>query len=76
MLADLTVVRLDRFHLQPAAPETIVTNLVHAARGSDVDLVMVDGRVIVEGGTVRTVDATAIRARTAKIGARLLAATR
>jgi len=75
MLADLTVVRLDRFHLQPAAPETIVTNLVHAARGSDVDLVMVDGRVIVEGGTVRTVDATAIRARTAKIGARLLAAT-
>ncbi|HEY7675491.1 MAG TPA: amidohydrolase [Candidatus Methylomirabilis sp.] len=73
-LADLVLVRLDRFHLQPALPETIVTNLVHAARGSDVDLVMVDGRVIVEGGAVRTVDAAAVRARAAALGASLLRA--
>jgi 5-methylthioadenosine/S-adenosylhomocysteine deaminase len=31
-------------------PETLVTNLVHAARGSDVSLVMVDGRIVVEDG--------------------------
>lgn len=72
MLADLTLVRLDRFHLQPATPETIVTNLVHAARGSDVDLVMVDGRVVVEGGAVRTVDAATVRSRAAAIGHSLL----
>jgi 5-methylthioadenosine/S-adenosylhomocysteine deaminase len=72
-LADLTLVRCDRFHLQPAAPETIVTNLVHAARGSDVDVAIVDGRVIVEGGTVRTVDAGAVRARAGAIGASLIA---
>jgi len=74
MRADLTMVRLDRFHLQPASPDTIVTNLVHAARGSDVDLVMVDGKIVVENGIVQTVDADTIRARAASIGAALLEA--
>ena len=74
MRADLTMVRLDRFHLQPASPDTIVTNLVHAARGSDVDLVMVDGKIVVESGIVQTVDADAIRARAAVIGTALLEA--
>jgi cytosine/adenosine deaminase-related metal-dependent hydrolase len=36
-LADLTLVDLRRFHLQPATPEAVETNLVHAARGSDVE---------------------------------------
>lgn len=73
MLADLTLVRLDRFHLQPAAPGTIVTNLVHAARGADVDVVIVDGRVVVEGGSLRTVDGAVVRRRAAAAGADLLA---
>lgn len=72
LLADLTLVRLDRFHLQPATAGTIVTNLVHAARGSDVDLVMVDGRIVVEAGRVQTVDAEAIRRRADQIGRSLL----
>lgn len=71
-LADLALVRLDRLHLQPATPETIVTNLVHAARGPDVDLVMVHGQVLVESGIIQTVDAEAIRARAAAIGTSLL----
>jgi 5-methylthioadenosine/S-adenosylhomocysteine deaminase len=70
--ADLTLVRLDRFHLQPATPETILTNLVHAARASDVDTVLVDGRIVVERGAVRSVDAEAIRRRAAEIGRSLL----
>jgi 5-methylthioadenosine/S-adenosylhomocysteine deaminase len=74
-LADLTILRLDRFHLQPATPETIATNLVHAARGSDVDMVVVDGRVVVEGGAVRTVDADGIRREAAEVARALLAAT-
>jgi len=48
--ADLALVRLDGFHVQPSVPDTIVTNLVHAARGSDVSMVMVDGRIIVQDG--------------------------
>lgn len=70
--ADLALVRLDRFHLQPATPETIVTNLVHAARASDVEMVLVDGRIVVEGGAVRSVDAEAIRRRAAEAGRSLL----
>jgi 5-methylthioadenosine/S-adenosylhomocysteine deaminase len=48
--ADLVLVRLDGMHVQPSVPETLVTNLVHAARGSDVKLVMVDGRIVVDDG--------------------------
>ena len=44
------LVRLDGLHLQPCVPDTLVTNLVHAARGSDVALVMVGGRIVVEDG--------------------------
>jgi 5-methylthioadenosine/S-adenosylhomocysteine deaminase len=71
-LADLVLVRLDRFHVQPAAPETIVTNLVHAARGPDVDLVRVDANIVVECGAVQTVDVPAVRARAAAFGRALL----
>jgi len=48
--ADLALVRLDGFHVQPCVPDTVVTNLVHAARGSDVSMVMVDGQIIVRDG--------------------------
>jgi len=48
--ADLTLLRGDRVHLQPVLPQTVVTNLVHAARGGDVDTVLVDGKIVVEGG--------------------------
>lgn len=72
MLADLTLVNLDRFHLQPATPDTIITNLVHAARGSDVDTVIVGGRIVVEDGSVQNVDQEAVRANAAKVGRQLL----
>ena len=72
MLADLTLVRLDRFHLQPAVPETIVTNLVHAAHGSDVRWVMVNGKVVVANGIVQTIDQTRLRERVSEIGRSLL----
>lgn len=55
-LADLTLIAADRFHLQPATPQTAVTNIVHAARGSDVDTVIVGGRITVERGRLATLD--------------------
>jgi 5-methylthioadenosine/S-adenosylhomocysteine deaminase len=71
-LADLTLVATDRFHLQPAVPDTIITNLVHAARGSDVDTVIVDGRVVVERGRLATLDQDELLARHAATGRALL----
>lgn len=71
-LADLTLVATDRFHLQPAVPDTIVTNLVHAARGADVDTVIVDGRVVVERGRLVMLDQDALLARHAVTGRGLL----
>ncbi len=70
--ADLTLVRLDRLHLQPAEPDTIVTNLVHAARGSDVDMVMVGGRLLVEDGALTSADHAEILTQASAIGRALL----
>jgi 5-methylthioadenosine/S-adenosylhomocysteine deaminase len=55
-LADLTLVDLRRFHLQPATPGTVLTNLVHAARGSDVHTVVVGGEIAVAGGRLARID--------------------
>jgi 5-methylthioadenosine/S-adenosylhomocysteine deaminase len=71
-IADLIIVRLDRLHLQPAEPETIVTNLVHSARGSDVDVVIVDGRIVVEDGRLTVMDHAEILAQATSIGRALL----
>lgn len=53
-LADLVVVDQRRPHLVPV--RNPVSNLVYAASGSDVDMVVVDGKVVIEGGEVKTVD--------------------
>ena len=74
--ADLTLVSVDHFHLQPAVPETIVTNLVHAARGSDVDTVIVDGEVVVERGRLTRCDQAVILDELKRIGRKLLAPDR
>ena len=55
--ADLITIRLDNItepYLDPESP--IVDALVYKAKGSDVDTVMIDGRVMVEGGRVISVN--------------------
>lgn len=71
-LADITLVDLRRFHLQPATPATIVTNLVHSARGSDVHTVIVGGEIVVEGGRLVRIDERATLAAMRDIAAGLL----
>ena len=71
-LADLTLVAADRFHLQPAVPQTVVTNLVHAARGADVDTVIVDGKLIVEHGRLLSLDQGELLALASATGRALL----
>jgi 5-methylthioadenosine/S-adenosylhomocysteine deaminase len=46
--ADLILVNLDGLHLRPI--NDIVNNLVYAGQGSDVETVLVDGRIVVENG--------------------------
>jgi 5-methylthioadenosine/S-adenosylhomocysteine deaminase len=68
LAADLVMVRLDGFHLQPAAPETIRTNLVHAARGSDVTMTMVDGRILVRDGRLTALPQDQLRDQARAVG--------
>ncbi|MGB9840173.1 hypothetical protein [Thermovenabulum sp.] len=50
----------------------VVPNLVYSARGSEVEMVIVDGKVILEGGKLLTLDEQEIT-KNAKESARLLA---
>ena len=53
-LADIAVVGVNRPHLQPLSDP--IATLVYAARGSDVDMTIVNGRVIYEDGKCSLVD--------------------
>jgi len=64
--ADVVTVDLRRLHLTPVlhGPDfNVAAHLVFSAGGADVDSVWVDGRRLVVGGEVRSVDAEAIRTR-------------
>jgi len=52
--ADLVFIDLKKPHLTPF--RSIVSNIVYSAMGSDVDTVMVDGRVLLRHGNVLTLD--------------------
>jgi cytosine/adenosine deaminase-related metal-dependent hydrolase len=52
--ADLIVIDMDKPHLTPA-PDP-VSSIVYAAHGSDVDTVMIDGRMVMRGRKVLTLD--------------------
>jgi len=52
--ADFAVVDLDRPHTAPAFNP--VSSLVYAATGGDVDTVVVDGRIVVSGGKLLTMN--------------------
>jgi 5-methylthioadenosine/S-adenosylhomocysteine deaminase len=58
--ADVVLVDLDRAHTSPLID--IVSNLVYAAKSSDVHTVLVDGRVIVRDRVVLTMDEAAVLA--------------
>ena len=58
--ADFIAVRTDTPRMTPLFGDgpwfNLQHNLVHAVRGGDVDLVVIDGRVVVECGELRTAD--------------------
>ncbi|MFB6095729.1 MAG: amidohydrolase [Halodesulfurarchaeum sp.] len=68
--ADLVVVDFQRPGLTPV--HDVVSNLVYAAKGSDVRHTLVDGQVLMRDGSLTTLDEEAVRRRAAD-RARLLA---
>ncbi len=54
MKADITIINLNRPHLRPHTKD--VALLVYSASGSDVDTVLVNGRVLLEKGALKTID--------------------
>jgi len=57
-LADLILVRLDGAHVQPV--HDVGAALVYAARASDVDTTIVDGRLLMRGRRLLTLDKASI----------------
>jgi 5-methylthioadenosine/S-adenosylhomocysteine deaminase len=68
--ADVVLFDLDRPHMYPR--HDLVANLVHAARGSDVTHVIVDGRLIYRQGELLTLDEERIRAEAERHARRMV----
>ena len=59
--ADIIAVRTDTPRMTPLVGGDYFNlhhNLVHSVRGSDVDMTMVDGAIVVDGGKLMTADLT------------------
>lgn len=69
--ADIVLVDFGKAHLTPV--HDFYANMVYSARGSDVDTVIVDGRVLMEGGVVMTLDEEEVRLRAGECALDLLA---
>jgi 5-methylthioadenosine/S-adenosylhomocysteine deaminase len=67
--ADLAVVRLDALHAEPGGDA--VARLVYACTPADVTHVLVDGRLLVDGGALRTLDLDDVRDAARREGARI-----
>lgn len=71
-LADLIVVDLQKPHLQPI--HDVVSNLVYCGKAADVDTVVVDGRIVVEGRRIEGLDFPDLYARVAEAVRRITTA--
>ncbi|MGI6361891.1 MAG: amidohydrolase [Bacillota bacterium] len=70
MLADLILIDLDGPHLQP--PTDPVSNLVYAASGSDVNSVIINGKLVMKKRELLTVDEEKIKFAANQVAKRLL----
>jgi len=69
--ADIVLIDLSKPHLKPL--HNVYAALVYSARGSDVDTVIVDGKIVMENRIVKTLDEEAVIKRAEKHAADLLA---
>jgi len=71
--ADVIVIRRDGLHTQPQVGDDPIAQLVYEHRASDVDSVIIDGKVLVRGGEYTEFDPTEIRARASESAEHVLA---
>jgi cytosine/adenosine deaminase-related metal-dependent hydrolase len=71
--ADLIVLRTDGAHWTPML--SIVSNVVYSASGSDVDTVMIDGQIVMEGRRMLTLEEDEVLAEARERSAALVAST-
>ena len=69
--ADLAVLDLRRPHATPFSRDNLIRHLVYACRGSDVRTVVVGGKVVVDGGSMKTVDESVVLDRVQEIAREL-----
>lgn len=69
--ADIILIDPSKPHLKP--PHNIYANIVYSAHGSDVDTVVVDGKIVMENRQVKTLDEQAVMERAEKTALDLLA---
>ncbi len=68
--ADIVLLRLDGAHMCPS--HDYLANLVYAAQASDVDTVIVNGKIIMENKIITTLDETEVLHQCRKIARRLV----
>jgi cytosine/adenosine deaminase-related metal-dependent hydrolase len=68
--ADIILVKLRKPHLIPTFNP--ISNLVYAAEGSDVDTVIIDGKIIMENRIVKTLDESMVLEQASDRGHKLL----
>jgi len=69
--ADLVLVDFDKPHLIPS--HNLYANLVYSARGSDVDTVIVDGKILMEGRQVKTLNEAEVMQKAQRTAQNLVA---
>ncbi|MEG3071112.1 MAG: hypothetical protein RQM92_10085 [Candidatus Syntrophopropionicum ammoniitolerans] len=69
-MADLILVDLQRPHLYPR--HDLVAHLVYAANAADVDTVIINGQIVMEGRKVLTMDEEEVMAQAQKCADRLV----
>ena len=68
--ADMIFIKTDKIHLQPE--NDVCSNIVYSANGSDVDSVMIDGNLIMQGRKMRNLNEKEVMRHVKKIAKRLL----
>jgi 5-methylthioadenosine/S-adenosylhomocysteine deaminase len=69
--ADIVTINMDKPHLTPVY--NVCSHMVYSVRASDVESVMVNGKVVVEGGRLLTADEGQIMARARQWGSKIKA---
>lgn len=70
--ADLAGIDLEQLHTLPGTEANVYSQLVYAARSSDVRLTVVDGRVLYQDGQLLTIDEAEVKRQVPEVLKRLL----